>query len=257
MIKRIKAASRVASIHLVVVLVWIAVAGFLILKIWFPYPYNKTSGGVNLFLLLCAVSVICGPLLTLLLFDASKSRSKLWIDAVLVIAIQMASVIYVMYGVAQARPIFLAYEGNRFRVVTMRDIDPMRLPNARREFRSPGFGGPRLVGAKLAEATDPSFRQSITESLQGLHPSFRPERWVPYESQRAALRAELKPMATLKAKHPQAVVSIDQVLAEHGLTDEGAGYLPLDAEKADPADWVAIVERSSGLPRAFLPLDGW
>ena len=25
----------------------------------------------------------------------------------------------------------------------------------------------------------------------------------------------------------------------------------------DPPDWVVIVERATGLPRAFLPLDGW
>ncbi len=162
-----------------------------------------------------------------------------------------------LYGIAQARPVYLAYEGNRFRVVTMRDIEPGRLPKAQPEFRSPGYGGPRLIGAKLAEATDPNYRQSIMESLQGLHPSFRPERWVPYEAQRVALRAELKPMTGLKAKHPQATASIDEVLVRQGLTDDSAGYLPLDAEKANPADWVVIVERVSGQPCAFLPLDGW
>lgn len=254
---RMKAASRVASIHLVGVLVLIAISGFLLFKIWFPYPYCQTSGGRNLFLVLFAVSVICGPLLTLVLFDSSKSRSKLWVDAVLIIAIQISSLAYVFYGIAQARPVYLAYEGNRFRVVTMRDVDPGRWPDAQLEFRSPGYSGPRLVGAKLAEATDSNYRQSIVESLQGLHPSFRPERWVPYESQRAALQAELKPMAALKAKHAQDVASINEALMQKGLTDDSAGYLPLDAEKASPADWVVIVERTSGLPRAFLPLDGW
>ena len=257
MMKRIKAASRVASIHLAGVLVLIAIAAYLIFKIWFPYPYYKTSGGGNLFLFLCAVSLICGPLLTLVLFDGSKSRSKLWIDAVLIAVIQIASLAYVLYGIAQARPVYLAYEGNRFRVVTVRDIDSARLADAQAEFRSLGYGGPRLVGAKLAETTDPNYRQSIMESLQGLHPSFRPERWVPYESQRAALQAELKPMAALKAKHPQSESGIEQALRKHGLTDDSAGYLPLDAQKADPADWVVIAERASGQPRAFLPLDGW
>mgnify|MGYP000867375426 CR=1 FL=1 len=63
--------------------------------------------------------------------------------------------------------------------------------------------------------------------------------------------------AALKSKHPQAEASIEQALQKNGLTDDSAGYLPLDAQKADPADWVVIVERASGQPRAFLPLDGW
>ncbi len=64
-------------------------------------------------------------------------------------------------------------------------------------------------------------------------------------------------LAALKSKHPQALATIDGALAEHGLNDDSAGYLPLDADKADPPDWVVIVERATGLPRAFLPLDGW
>lgn len=255
--ERIRPALRAAFVHLSASALVAALAAALVFGLWYPAPYGALAGGFALFTLVVVVDVVCGPLLTLIVFNRRKPQAELVRDIGMIAVLQFAALAYGLYNVAQARPIFLSFEGNRFRVVSLADVDPLKLPDARPEFRSPSLAGPRLVGTHLTEATDPNFQQSILASMQGLHPSFRPERWVPYESQRAALQAELKPMATLKAKHPQAVVSIDQVLAEHGLTDEGAGYLPLDAEKADPADWVATVERSSGLPRAFLPLDGW
>ena len=52
-------------------------------------------------------------------------------------------------------------------------------------------------------------------SLSGLPPSFRPERWVPYESQRAALQAELSlaPADADTAASPAASLDLSQPLA--------------------------------------------
>lgn len=255
--ERLQPALRAALLHLCASALVAALAAALVFGLWYPAPYGALAGGFALFTLVVAVDVVCGPLLTLVVFDRRKPRAELARDIGMIAVLQLAALAYGLYSVAQARPIFLAYEGNRFRVVSLADVDPHKLSGAPPEFRSPGYGGPRLVGARLTEATDPNFQQSIVESLQGLHPSFRPERWVPYESQRASLQAELKPLAALKSKHPQALATIDGALAEHGLNDDSAGYLPLDADKADPPDWVVIVERATGLSRAFLPLDGW
>ncbi|WOO34203.1 TfpX/TfpZ family type IV pilin accessory protein [Diaphorobacter limosus] len=246
-----------AAKHLGASAVVAAVVAWLVFGLWYPAPYAALAGGFALFGLVVMVDAVCGPLMTLVVFDRRKPCSELARDIGIIVTLQFAALAYGLYSLAAARPIFLSYEGNRFRVVSMSDVDVDKWPETRPEFRSPGYGGPRMVGAKLTEATDPNFPQSVTASLQGLHPSFRPDRWVPYESQKTTLQAELKPMATLKAKHPQAAASIDATLTLKGLTDDSAGYLPLDAEKASPADWVVIVERASGQPRAFLPLDGW
>jgi len=255
--ERIRAALRAALLHLVFSALVAALSAALVFGLWYPSPYGALAGGFALFGLMVSVDVVCGPLLTLVVYDRRKPRGELVRDIGVIALLQLAALAYGLYSVAQARPIYLAYEGNRFRVVSMADIDPAKLPDAPPQFRAPGYGGPRLVGARLADESDPDYKESVMLSLSGLPPSFRPERWVPYESQRAALQAELKPMAALKAKHPQAGASIEQALQKHGLTDDSAGYLPLDAQKADPADWVVIVERASAQPRAFLPLDGW
>ena len=243
--------------HLMLSLLVAAMAAALVFGLWYPPPYGALAGGFTLFTLVVSVDVICGPLLTLVVFDPRKPHRELLRDIGLVVLLQLSALTYGLYSVAQARPIYLAYEGNRFRVVSMADVDASKLPNALPQFRAPGYTGPRLVGAKLAEETDPNYKESIILSMQGLPPAFRPDRWVPYDSLLPQLKAELAPIATLKAKHPEAVAEIDAAMTQHRLTDETAGYLPLDAAKADPLNWVVIVARGTGQPMAFLPLDGW
>lgn len=232
-------------------------AAILVFWLWYPPPYDHLAGGLTLFGLIVIVDAVCGPLLTLIVFDQRKPRNELVRDLMTIGILQFSALVYGIYAVAQARPVFLAYEGNRYRVVTAIDVNSKKLMTALPQYRNLSWTGPRLVGAKLAQPTDPDYRASVIESIEGLPPSFRPERWVPYRTLLSQLERQLRPIALLKLKHPTAAKQIEHVLAKHHLTDENAGYLPLDATKATPADWSVIVKRSSGSVEAFLPLDGW
>ena len=67
--RRVRAASRVAAVHLLAsVCVAMAVAA-LVLWVWYPAPYDQLSGGRHLFFILIGVDVVCGPLLTWILFN--------------------------------------------------------------------------------------------------------------------------------------------------------------------------------------------
>ena len=254
---RARSALQAVLKHLAWSVVIAGLAATLVFGLWYPTPYHVLAGGLTLFGILVAVDVVSGPLLTLVVFDPKKPRRVLTRDIAGIVLLQFAGLAYGLYSVAQARPVFLAYEGNRFRLVSMADIDEAQLGKAPPEFQVPGFHGPRLIGARLAQADAPDFQNSVMLSMQGLHPAFRPERWVAYASMAPEVKAVLQPMALLKKKHPGMQAEIDATLAKHALTNESAGYLPLDAEKATPVNWVVIVERSSGQPKAFMPLDGW
>ena len=255
--ERIAPALGAAFKHLLISVLVATLAAWLVFGLWYPSPYGKLAGGFALFGIMVAVDVVCGPLLTLVVFNPKKPRSELVRDISLIVFVQLVALSYGLYSAAKARPVYLAYEGNRFRVVSMADIDTNKLAEALPEFRSPSYAGPQLIGAKLTEPTDPNFRESITLSMQGLHPSFRPARWVKYETLIPQLQKSLQSISALKAKHPNEIAQIDSILATNSLTEENAGYLPLDPEKANPANWVVIVEKNSGQPKAFLPLDGW
>lgn len=254
---RFHEAVRPALIHLPCSVSIASLVAVLVLLVWYPPPYDRLAGGRDLLRYVVFVDVICGPLLTFLVFDRRKSRRALATDIGAIAFLQILALGYGLYSVAQARPVFLAYEGNRYRLVSAVDVDKESLPLAQPQFQSLPLAGPQLIGVRMSQATDRDFPASVQLSLAGLHPAFRPQRWAPYSSQSDAVRATLRPLEALMAKHPDGQAIIDAALLKDGLKLEQVGYLPLSAEKANPVDWVVLVDRRSGQPRDFLPLDGW
>lgn len=227
----------------------------LVFGIWYPYPYSELVGGRELFILVVSVDVACGPLLTLVVFDPSKSRTQLWRDMGMVVLMQLTALGYGLYSVLEARPVLLAFEGDRFRVVRVPDVDRSGIHSAPQDLRPMSLRGPRLVGVRLAKSTDPDFVQSIQRSMQGDPPSFRPDRWVGFETQRANVIADAKPLSQLRRKHSSRQQPIDEAVERSGMSEERLGYLPLVAGSRD--DWVVVVSLDDGKPRAYLPLDGF
>lgn len=224
---------------------------------WYPKPYDVLSGGFFLWGMVVAIDVICGPMLTLVVFDRKKPRGELIRDLSLIVFIQLLAFGYGMFSVASARPLFLAFEGNRYRVVSIADIDISKLAEAPPEFREIQYGRPALLGVKLIDSEDPDFRSSVLQSVQGLPPAFRPGRWVRYKDQLNDLSRALKPISILKSKYPDKARNFDEILTKHGLDEKSTGYLPVEAFKASSLNWIAIVNRSSGEPLEFFAVDGW
>ncbi|RYH65613.1 MAG: hypothetical protein EON54_05570 [Alcaligenaceae bacterium] len=251
---RLAAAVRPALLSLAVSLLVLAILGLLVFYVWFPYPYDDLSNGKTLFVILCVVTVTCGPLLTFLLFDPAKNKWKWYIDVALILSLQLGAIVYGVHALALSRPIFLAYEGDRFRVVRAADIVEDELSQALPEFRMIQWSGPKLIGVKLLKSTDPNYLNSLTRAVQGEHPAYRPARWVAYSTQRAELVGALKPISGL----PRSQVSfgkISDLESYTKLSDSQLGYLPLVQHLI--TDWVVIVSREDGLPKAFLNIDGW
>lgn len=253
--QRFRSATRAALWHLgLSALVAVAVAA-LVFGVWYPHPYDQLIKGRELFLLLLGVDLVCGPLLTLILFDPLKARYKWRIDLVLIVCIQLGALVYGMSQVAGSRAVFLAFEGDRFRVVQADDVVRERLDQSPADVGNPGWGRPRLIGTRLLSATDPTFAASIQLAMQGLHPAFRPERWVDYDSVLPDVRKALQPIEGLKARHPRKAGELEQFLQGARLDDAALGYLPL--VRGETTDWVAIVRRDDARPVAYFQMDGW
>ncbi len=252
---RLRVAAPAALTHLAASAAVAFCCALLVFGLWYPFPHGELAGGRGLFLLIVGVDVVCGPLLTVIVFDRRKPRAELLRDIGIVVLIQLAALAYGVAAAVQARPVFLAFEGNRFRVVSLPDIEKGDLARAPEALRTPGLGGPRLIGVRLARPDDTDFPQSIQLALRGVHPAFRPERWVDFETQRENVAQAAQPLSVLRQKHPSRQADIDKALRDSGLAEEGLGYLPLVSSRRD--DWVALVDRASGRPVDYLPLDGW
>lgn len=251
---RLAAALFPALLSLAASLLVLVIIGFLVFYVWFPYPYYDLSNGTKLFVILCAVNITCGPFLTFLLFDPGKKRWKWYIDVAIILSLQLVTIIYGLNSLALSRPVFLAYEGDRFRVVRAADIVEEELIQALPKFRKIQWRGPNLIGVRLLKSTDPNYLNSLTRAVQGEHPAYRPARWVDYSTLRVELIDKLKPISSL----PRSQVVLGKIsdLKRHAkLSESQLGYLPLVQDLV--TDWVVIVSREDGLPKAFLNVDGW
>lgn len=252
---RLQSALRASLLHLLCSALIALLAALLVFGVWYPPPYEELVGGRGLFTLIVMVDLVCGPMLTLVLFDPSKSKRKWYFDLSLIVVMQLVALFYGIAQVAAARPVFLAFEGNRFRVVQAIDIDQAQLAQAPSHLQSLSYQGPRLIGARLSKSTDADFLTSLNQSMQGQHPAFRPSRWTDYSEQSQLVREQLEPLAKLREKNPSLIHTLNNAVALSGATEDQFGYLPLVREPI--TDWVVIVDRLTAMPVAYLHMDGW
>jgi hypothetical protein len=253
--ERLRAAARFAVKHLAVSALFAAICAALVFGIWYPYPYGELASGRELFALVVSIDVVIGPLLTLVVYNPKKPRRELWRDIGTVFVLQLAALGYGLHSVAQARPVWLAFEKDRFRVVAVPDIDAASLAQAPAGMAQLSWTGPKTIGVKLIDGGDPEFLRSIQLAMEGIHPAFRPQRWVDYDSQRSEVIKRSKPLSELKRKRPEQSSLIDDAVRQNGLAEADLGYLPLLSHRQ--TDWIVAVSLKDGTPKLYLPMDGW
>ncbi|WP_418648403.1 hypothetical protein ACNQFN_07280 [Thauera butanivorans] len=255
--QRARAAIRAALFHFLGSLLAAAMAAALVLWVWFPHPYDLLSGGRQLFLIVVGVDVVCGPLLTLVLFNPQKSRRELIADMSLVVLMQLAALAYGLHTTHEARPLFLVHEVDRFRVITLGDYGGADVGEAIALLDAPlrphWLKGPATVG--IRDPRDAQERQTVMlESvLGGRDYSQRPEFYVPYDAAyQAKALARAKPLRAFIARYPATAGDAAGLLNGYGVTADDVLFLPVLHRQ----DWVAVLDRSAGI-LGFLPGDGF
>lgn len=254
---RMRAASKAALFHFLGSLLVAAMAAAVVFWLWYPHPYGQLSGGRHLFLIIVAVDVVCGPLLTLVLYNPKKPRLELVTDMSLVILIQLAALAYGMYTAYQARPLFLVHEVDRFRVITLPDYGDEDVSPALAALHpsiQPGWlGGPVTVGIRSPQ--DNRERQGILfdSVFGGRDYSQRPEFYIPYDqAYRVTALARSRPLKSFIGHYPSQVAPAERLLAKTQLKPDQVRFLPVIHKQ----DWVALLDPEARIV-GFLPGDGF
>ncbi len=228
--------------------VFLYLAGF-VFGVWYPPPTHQLANGVEIFLLILVVDLFCGPLLTLVVFNkVKKSAAEIRRDLVMIGAIQIGALVYGLTVLSHARPAFIAFEGDRFRVVSLADIDARELEKS--EARSKDFPwlGPKLVGVKLLKPTDPGYLQSIERAIQGDHP-------IPYVNVVQDVKSALIPVAALISSGRVDKATQSPEIFAQLQRHQHDFYLPIVGRNS--ADWIAILPADGESIIGYLPIDGW
>jgi hypothetical protein len=250
--QRIKSARSFAFKHLLVSATIAAICYGIVFGIWFPSPFDELAGGRDLFQLLITVDIVIGPVLSLIVYTPQKNKIELVRDIGVIAILQLAALSYGLHSTYLTRPVFIGFEGDRYRMVRIIDIEENTTLD---EITYGILRGPIPLGVKLAKSTDKDFLMSIKLAINGLHPAFRPNRWVKYEEQKENVIQNAKSIDQLRKKHPKEADRIDELLSNIPLAEENLGYLPIIAGRS--TDWSVLVNKKDGSILSYLPLDGW
>lgn len=252
---RLTFALKTLSIHFGASCVLALAVAWLVFAYWIPKPYDGLVGAPQLFLILLGVDVVCGPLLTAILANPAKPRRELVTDFSLVILLQLGALIYGLHTIANARPVALVFEVDRFVVVSASQINTEDLAQTSAGLQQLPWDGPRLLGVRASRNGDEAL-QSIELSLQGIEPSARPGWWQSYEISRPQVMQRMKPIATLlHAASVEQRQLIDKAMQALPQTLKQVFYLPLVSGRQLDS-WIVLLDAQANIV-GYAPVGGF
>ena len=237
------------GIHLSISLVILLTILSLVFFLWYPSPFYHVIDIWVLLAVLIVVDVIIGPLLTLVVFKPGKKGLAL--DLSIIAALQLAALSYGTFKIYQNRPFFQVFTVDRFKVVSIQDVDMAQLPDPA---MAAGFHfGPRLIYADAP--TDAESIQKILMEIFSGGPDVdrRPEYYRPYGGHVAQVLARARPLDALKDK-PAGEEKIQAFLADQGGEADDYRFLPLTGGANDVAQ---VIAADTARPVGAIYIDPW
>ena len=243
-----------ALIHLAASASLALIVGAAVFLLWFPGAYRTFSGGTELFKLVVGIDLVLGPLVTLVISNPRKPLKVLLGDITVIAALQLAALGYGLYMVSISRPVVIALEEDRFRVVPASGVYMKELPSAPADLRSLSLTGPRLLRSVVPTDSDKKY-EATALGLSGFDIGTRPRLWRPWDAAaRAEALAHAKPLTALSHRYPARRAELDAAVSATGRAAQALVYIPMITFRGD---WVAMLDAKSGDVVGFAPLDGF
>lgn len=123
MTQTIKSRLKAAAIHFTCSLIIVTIFVLILIKLWYPTPFFSASGGWQGLKIIALVDLILGPLLTLIIFNDNKSRKELSIDLSLIVAVQLAALVWGIHTIYHQRPVAAVFWEDKFYTVPASAIE--------------------------------------------------------------------------------------------------------------------------------------
>lgn len=248
---------RGAGIHLLLSL-WVASLAFcLVYTVWYPGAFWHMAGGRELFQLIVSVDVMLGPFMTFVIFNPGKGWERLKFDLMVIGLLQLLALGYGLFTVAQARPVYLVYTGDRFNLVAAGDLKYSDLALAENpQFAHLPWSGPRVVGTRSPRNETERFAL-INDSMAGKDVELQPRFYVPYNENQDRVYVRALPLQQLRIKNPspEARELLEGALHRLPQESETLRWLPVMARTQE---WIVLLDSKQQMrPLAYLPMLGF
>jgi len=139
---------------------------------------------------------------------------------------------------------------DRLEVIAAGEIAQKDLLEAKgSKYASPSIRGPVLV-ATFVKPEDRN--DALWASVEGRDVGVRPKFFVNYGSQLEPIKKKLKPLSVLRRRSQEFEQIIAESLRELHRPAEDFGWLPV---KHTRGFWTALVDRQTGYPVKYVPID--
>jgi hypothetical protein len=244
---------KASGLHLLASVTVASLAAALVFGVWYPYPYGQIAGGLGLFAILVSVDVVLGPLLTAVIAAPGKPLAELRRDLAVIVIVQLAGLGYGLFTIAQARPVHLVFEIDRFRVIAATDVDEGLLREAQPELRALPWLGPTTIAA--VKPTDPAEQMKALDlALGGFDLSYLPRNWRPYAGVAPTAWQKARPVAQLIAHRPDVVSAVTKIARDAGVDTAALRFLPLMSRRAS---WTVLLVGPDARAVGYLPIDAF
>ncbi len=250
---RFKVAGKAAATHFLLSVLVAFIAAALVFGLWFPGAYRDMAGGTELFLLIVIVDIVCGPLLTLVLFNPLKSRRELFFDLGLVALVQLAALIYGLWTLWDVRPLYLPHEFDRFKVVSLNDLRGADTSMLSGELASNFFKGPQVVALREPKDIEERNKVLFAALSGGADYGERPDFYLAFDEKTAGKTLErARKVSDFVLRYPQQKEVLEKIAVKLNQPLSQLKYLPIKARK----DWIAVLT-PTGQIAEFVPGDGF
>lgn len=247
---------RASLIHLACSALVAAFAMAVIFFIWHPGAIAPLQGISQLVIVLIAVDVVLGPLMTLILFTPHKAHHLLKLDLGIIASLQITALLYGLFSIFMARPVYVVFNIDRFTIVTAGEIVQESLARTQDpHFQRLPLGQPQVIASQLPRDKDARSDLIFYTLETGNDIQQLPEYFVPYTDGQQQAIAKARPLTNLKTHNEMDDTSWQAFLHSLSKPSDQLAYLPVDANSRDG---VAIIDaRSGSFVQLVNLLPGW
>lgn len=223
------------------------VALYIVFFIWYPPPLATATGVGVIFVMLVAIDVAVGPVLTFIVFQPKKKSLKF--DVACIIALQASAFFYGLNAIAVARPAWLVFNVDRFDVAQANELDARFLAVTKQEFKDPPWGGPRWVASAIPSDVQIRNQLALESVAGGSDLAQRPDLYMEISQVAEEIQSKSLPLSVLALYNPPEMMRA--VLKKWPGAD---AWLPI---KAKEKSMVVLLLKKSGRPLAVVDLRPW
>lgn len=212
--------------HLIISLIIAAISLFVVFNIWHPAPLAKAVGVTHIFIMMLAIDVVLGPLLTLIV--AKQGKKSLKFDLAVIVILQLSAFVYGIYNIATSRPVYIAFDTIRFEVVQANNVPKESLALASAPYNTLSWGKPKFVAVQATENDKQRSERLFLELETGVAPTMQPNLYEPLDTQWTIINGKAQPFSELYATNEK--TDVDTVIDKYPLA---TAWLPLIAYEQD------------------------